>query len=410
MKLDSPMRDGNCSTCHAPQVAKLPTNDGCAWSGCHMEITLERSDELADDSVSPVGLTDTAAEGISCDFCHKIGKVRVDKKTGLPKEDAPGILSLSIYRPDRTEDPEAEFLLGNIPDVSRGRDTFNSLYSESQYCASCHFGVFSNTITYNSFGEWLESDYADPDHGQTCQDCHMPIAERYQKVDGSTNVAAPVDNLPPLLTAVLSQEQLSQMPDKNYFAYPEVGGLYREREQVHNHQMPGATDRAFLQSAVQMETEAAVEDDALVVTVHITNVGAGHHVPTGSAMRQLLLTLDVTESSGTKLALSDGPTLPTWSGDLAGTPGKGFAKILQDAVTGESPSIAQWRLVTVESDTRIPAKATDTTQYRFALPTVGSVDELSIKASLYYRRSFQDIMEWKDWDTPDILMAENRLK
>ena len=44
---------------------------------------------------------------------------------------------------------------------------------EALDCAPCHFGQFWGTQIYNSFGEWLDSSYSDPETGRTCQDCHM---------------------------------------------------------------------------------------------------------------------------------------------------------------------------------------------------------------------------------------------
>ncbi len=34
-KLDNGDRAGNCATCHTPMAAKIDTQNGCAWSGCH---------------------------------------------------------------------------------------------------------------------------------------------------------------------------------------------------------------------------------------------------------------------------------------------------------------------------------------------------------------------------------------
>ena len=42
---------------------------------------------LVDIGVLPIYLEGDAAEGISCDFCHKIGEVILDEETGLPKAD-----------------------------------------------------------------------------------------------------------------------------------------------------------------------------------------------------------------------------------------------------------------------------------------------------------------------------------
>ncbi|MEM7131898.1 MAG: hypothetical protein AAF702_36625 [Chloroflexota bacterium] len=388
-KTDFPLREGNCATCHTPMVTNLPTNNSCAWSGCHMETTLQRSDELPDNNVSPLAVKGTATEGISCDFCHTIARVRLDEETSLPKNNMTGILSLSIYRPE----PGERFIMGSTPDSARETDSYNPIYEESQYCASCHYGVFSNTVIYGSYGEWLESPYSDAETGQTCQDCHMPIAEQYDFVDEKLALA----DMPPLIAAVMAQEE------RNYFVYPEKGGIFRKKEQVHNHQMPGASDERFLQNAVSMETEAVIQNGQLDVTVNILNDQTGHHVPTGSPMRNMLLIIEAYDNEGTKLEQLSGSTLPEWAGSYAEMPGKGFAKILRDQLTGESPTVAQWRYLEVESDNRIPAMGMDSTQVAFALSTNQTA---RVEVRLIFRRAFQQLAEWKGWRDPDIVMEE----
>lgn len=391
-KPDFPLREGNCASCHTPQVTNLPTNNSCAWSGCHMETTLLRSDELPDNNVNPTGLTGTAAEGISCDFCHTIARVKVDEETGLPEKDMTGILSMSIYR----SDPGERFIMGSVPDSARATDSYNPIYAESQYCSSCHYGVFSDTVIYGEYAEWLESPYSDAETGQTCQDCHMPVAEQYDFVDEKLALA----NMPPLIAAVMAEEE------RNFFVFPEKGGVFRKKDQVHNHQMPGASDEAFLQNAVSMETQATVDNGEISVNVTILNDQTGHHVPTGSPMRNMLLVVRAYDNAGNELEQTDGSTLPEWAGDYAGQPGKGYAKILRDSLTGESPTVAQWRYLEVESDNRIPAMTSDTTSVSFSSTTNGPVH---IEARLLFRRAFYQLAEWKDWRDPDILMEENQL-
>ncbi len=99
--------------------------------------------------------------------------------------------------------------------------------------------------------------------------------------------------------------------------------------------------------------------------------------------------------------------LPDWTGDYAGRPGQYFAKILKDEWTGESPTAAYWRDISLVEDTRLAAFATDVSQYTFEAPDSGSV---TVKARLIFRRAFQQLMVWKDWDTPDIVMEEETIE
>lgn len=405
-KVDFPKRDGNCAACHTPMASKLEADNGCGWNGCHMYETIAASDELP-ESVSPNAAVGVAAEGISCDFCHKIGGVKFYTNTVLPDPANPGILSLEMYRPE----PGERFLMGTIDDVSRPTDSFNELYRESAFCAACHYGVNDKTLIYNSYGEWLESPYSDAESGATCQDCHMPVAPRVEsRMESVVQTLAWLENasgrpLPARLGDLAAQA------DRSYFVYPEKEGLYRELDQIHQHRMPGASDPLFLQSAIRLEADGAIAGDELTVDVDVTNTGAGHHFPTGSPLRQVLLIVRATDADGRALPLQDGSVLPDWAGDVAGEPGKGFAKILRDTLTGEEPTFSHWRMVTITQDTRIPALATDSSRFVFGLAASApaSAGPVEVEIRLLYRRAFQQLQMWKGWNDPDIPLAEERI-
>ena len=398
-RTDFPERDGNCAACHTPQASNMATTNNCAWSGCHSYVTAERSDELP-NSISPMGLKGVAAEGISCDFCHKIGRVSLDPETQLPDVEKPGILSLSIYRPG----PDEKLLFGTVDDVTREADSYLPLQAESAFCAGCHYGVFSDTLIYNSYGEWLASPYSDPETGQTCQDCHMPPAKNY---DLNLMASSVKSNLPLVQGSEWALPAVLPETERNYFVFPWKEGLYRDPQQVHNHQMPGASDPTLLRQAVTMKATAEVADGHLAVNVNITNDKTGHNVPTGSPLRNMILVVQAFAENGDPLPLLGGQQLPAWTGDYAGYPGKGFAKILQDRITGQAPSYEHWRLVDVVEDTRLPPLATDSTDYQFQMPQQGAA---TVEIQLLFRRSFQELAAWKGWDDPDIVMAEEVLE
>jgi hypothetical protein len=369
-RLDYPDRSGNCAACHTPMAAKLEPANTCGWSGCHSSTTALYSEHLP-DGVSPLYLTGDAAEGISCEFCHKIGEVLLVPETGLPHPDQPGISSVRLYRPEGDD----QLFFGTFDDVTRPADSYLPLLEESAFCAPCHYGVFDGVagdmtvadgvIIYNSYGEWLASPYSDPDTGRTCQDCHMASV------------------------------------DYEYFVFPERGGLPRDPKRIHNHKMLGVTDELFLQNSVTMTTTARLEGDQVLVEISITNDKTGHHVPTDSPMRHLILVVEATDAASHTLPLQAGPRLPDWTGDYAGQPGHGFALILEDEWTGESPTAAFWRPIRIVEDTRLAAMATDVSRYTFTAPANGST---TIQTRLIFRRAFQQLMEWKGWTDPDIVM------
>lgn len=376
-KLDFPDRAGRCAACHTPLAESAPLQT-CAWLGCHTEQRAEQTKATLPNypyrlkGIDPTGLKGVAADGIACDFCHKIGDVILDPETQLPYPDRPGILSMRLYRPEEGQ----QLFFGTFDDVPR-RVTYLPLEEESAFCAPCHYGVFSavdgkygGVVVYNSYGEWLESPYSDPETGKTCQECHMLPA------------------------------------GYNYFAYPEKGGLYRDPNRIHSHYMPGAKDEGLLRNSVTMTSTVTVDDGKIVLDVYITNDKTGHHVPTGVPLRHMILKLEAIDAEGNPVPLMEGPTLPDWAGDYAGMPGKVFAKVLEDLWTGEAPTAAYWRPIRLVEDTRIPAMATDVSRYVFPASVDGPV---TIRVELLLRRAFQKLMEQKGWDDPDILMEEQTI-
>ncbi|MEM3658586.1 MAG: carboxypeptidase-like regulatory domain-containing protein [Candidatus Hadarchaeum sp.] len=345
-KLDFPDTAGNCAACHVPAMAAKP---GMAYAA---DPTQAREIEL---------------EGIFCEFCHKIGDVLLDPSTGLPYPNMPGVLSMRLYRPEGDQ----QLFFGTFDDVTR-RVSYLPLLEESAFCAPCHFGVFWDVVIYNSFGEWLESPWSDPETGKTCQQCHMPVT------------------------------------DATWFVLPEKGGLERPPGRIFNHQMPGAMSEELLQNAVTMTVEALREEREIKVTVRITNDKTGHFVPTDSPLRHLILLVIVTDEEGRKLQQTSGPVVPDWGGVgdpeqgyYAGLPGKAFAKVLEELWTEISPTGAYWNPTRIVSDNRIAPFATDVSEYRFLGPAVGKVN---VNVKLIFRRAFKELMDQKAWDVPDILM------
>lgn len=189
--------------------------------------------------------------------------------------------------------------------------------------------------------------------------------------------------------------------DTKISVFPEKGGVERDYADLHDHYMPGASDKELLQNSVTLKSQAKRAGSQLQVEVSITNDQTGHHIPTDAPMRQMILVVRALDESGKTLALKQGPVMPDYAGNYAGQPGKVFMKVLKDEWTGEAPTAAYWRPVSIVEDTRLAAMATDTTQYTFDLP---SGKPAEVKVELYFRRTFQKLAEQKGWDDPDILM------
>jgi len=357
-KLDFPETVGNCAACHTPLAT---VNDAYG--------------------VDPTTLTGIEREGVSCDFCHKIWGVKLND-SGMPYNNMPGVLSYEFRRP-----PDGhQLFIGPLDDVAPGEDTYSPIQRESQFCAPCHFSVFWDTVIYNSFGEWLESPYSDPERAKaaglssskTCQDCHMPP---------------------------LGMDQ---------FAITEAGGNKRDPATIFSHRMPGAADEELLQNAVTMNVNAYREDEKIIVEVEIENDQTGHHIPTDSPLRHLILLVEVSGENGEKLTQIEGPVIPDWGGIgdyeqgyFAGSPGTAYAKVLMELWTEISPSGAYWNPTRIVSDNRIPAMGNDKTKYIFE---ASKDSEVQVEVELLFRRAFIELMDQKGWDVADIVMEEERIE
>ncbi len=342
-KLDFPDQVGNCAACHAPAAAtNQPT------------------------TTDPLDVIGAGDEGVTCDLCHKVWDVRLNPETGLPMENMPGVMSMEFRRPG----DERQLFLGPLDDVAPGDDATSDVFRESRYCAPCHYASFWGVEVYGSYREWLDSNYSDPQSGRTCQDCHMPIR-------GVT-----------------------------HFARADRGGLARDPKTIASHLMPSASDSSFLRDAVTLDVAASRGDGFIDVIASVVNVGAGHHIPTDSPLRNMILVVSVRDVTGEDSSLQIGPSLPDWAGDFAGRPGRGFAKALEELWTEVSPSGAYWNPIRLVSDTRIPANATDRSQYRFSAQGGAVV----VTARLIYRRVFQKLAHQKRLNLTDILLHEVRIE
>lgn len=360
-KLDFPATAGNCAACHTPGNA---------------------IDSPYGTDPTTVG-TDNNLGGVHCDFCHKVADVRLDAATGLPPRNMPGVLSMDVRRPFPEDPSRYQLFFGTFDDDNvPEEDTALPLLRESAYCAPCHHAVFWDVTVYDSYGEWLRSPYSQSDTGKTCQQCHMP-APTLLAGHAITNVA------------------------------PGFGGIHRDPTTIHAHTFPGAANLDLLRNAVSLTAAARVDGDRLLVDVSVTNDRTGHHVPTDSPLRHMILLVEARDELGRVLRYLDGPVIPAWggvgdpaAGYLAGLPGKAFAKVLEELWTGVSPTGAYWNHTRVLSDNRLAALATDRSWYAFTAPASGRA---AVKVTLIFRRAFKTLADQKGWNDADIEMARQDL-
>jgi hypothetical protein len=168
----------------------------------------------------------------------------------------------------------------------------------------------------------------------------------------------------------------------------------------------------LLRNSLTMDASASWIGSEIKVDVTLTNDKTGHHVPTDSPWRHMILLVEARDSNGNMLTLKSGSTLPSWcgigeakDGYYAYMPGKAFAKVLREMWTDVVPAVSYWRHTTLESDNRLAAFATDKSSYTFQ----SSGSPVAITVTLIYRRAFIEMMQKKKWDSPDIVMAHKKI-
>jgi hypothetical protein len=367
-------RTGQCMFCHAPAALPL-LQRGISWPTAN--------------TLQPGERTNVETEGVTCDVCHKVSDVLLGENE-LPFEDKPGVLSLTFQRPSSN----AVFYFGPRPDhkpgISGAADHMaacSPVFSESRFCAVCHYGKFYDAVIYNSYGEWLDSKYSkktinsvENQEYRACQDCHMISA---QSVDGSSLDAR----------SACSQENLSF------------------RDFSHNMMKRDNTGSPILvQGAATVSVTARKDEGKIKVKVTVANKRAGHKLPTDSPLRHLILVVEARDTNGKLLAQLEGPSIPDWGGaddqpgGYAGQPGVIYANILMDTETGAIPAVEYWNPTVPAwsgSDTRLPPLKDVPSNYSFLAPYRG---EVTVTARLFYRYAFLDLILQNGWPLQDVLV------
>jgi len=385
-KLDFPAKNGNCAFCHLP----------AAVGSAQTEVDLSQYLPNSNGSI---------AEGVTCDVCHKVTGLILDDNR-YPYVDRPGILTFQFLRPWDSNDklsfgPLTSAASVNSPNHS---SACSPVYSQSEFCAACHYGKFYSTVIYGSYDEWRNSGYGnDPASAsyQTCQDCHMSRSHGVQ--EGKTD-----------------QRQACSANNIEHHDYDHNMLNYGRDEET------GRDIPLMIKGAATVNAEFSYDpakNNWLTVTAKVRSKDVGHRFPTDSPLRHLILVIEVRDQRGTLLFQVDGDRIPIWggTGDIAfqnkdiklyaGQPGKIFANLLVEEDTNVSPTVAYWNETKYAwigelsenpfaySDTRLRPGIVDNSRYSFDVPDRGNV---TVTIRLIYRFAFYDLMQQKGWNRPDI--------
>jgi hypothetical protein len=296
-------------------------------------------------------LNGVAARGVHCDYCHKVAGL-AGGTVGLTH----GRYNLRLLRP-----AEGQLFFGPLDDVDRGEDAYSPLYRDSRYCASCHEGVVFGVHVYGTYSEWLDSPARRA--GKQCQDCHMAPTGRM------TNFA------------------------------PGHGGVERDPATLGNHRFFRGDQAQMLHDSVRLSAELRRAPAGVCADVRVLADGVGHRVPTGFIDRHLLLVVEGLTADGHAVPAREGPTLPAAAGpDLAGRPGRLYAKLLRDP-DGHSP-VPFWREGAEPTDTRLRPGVADRADFVFPAAVV------RLRLRVLYRRFWQEVARSKGWPDRDLTVHE----
>jgi hypothetical protein len=274
---------GECAGCHAPAIdGELQHRDlldaqGIAWQ-----------------------------YGVSCDVCHRVESVTPFGGPGLNG-------SLHLLRPSEPGSPSlgADGLLplsfGPSYDVPNPRMGIvqRDHYRNGQLCSGCHqhdaapFPVAGEIDTnrwpdgilpiQSTWREWLDGPFGEL---VSCNSCHMPPnpgAANTQDVQALGGVALGIP-----------------------------GGWLRAPGEVRHHSWlgPRSDDPRMLRQAAAVFIATERQENQLTARVTVRNTGAGHAIPTGEAMRSLILLVQATCDDAPQPAIG-GHVVPALGGVIA---------------------------------------------------------------------------------------------
>lgn len=307
---------------------------------CHAPVANMTSQDGTDS------MTPAAAQGVVCSFCHQVAGL------SKPLANVPHLLDLTGVMRAQLKDAKS-------PHFTR----YSPLHRTSKICGGCHNvdhpgnGLHLET----TYTEWEKSPQAKK--GIQCQDCHM--SETPPTIGPSTGFAA---------EAAPERPNIYRMT----FAGAQVG-LGNARRAT-----------ALLKSAAKVEMESpdvVSADRPGEVKVKVTNVGAGHYLPTGlTDVRQMWLSVVTIDGAGkeTEVGRRD---FGTQFKDSKGN----YPVEVQDAVG-------------VGKDDRIPPMKSITQTFTVTLPAGVAAAEL--KAQLLYKSVPDELAKRAGVANPTTTMAE----
>jgi hypothetical protein len=357
----------DCADCHPTQQAQWeisaharasdnPLVHASICGRCHAPLGTQLDPEfqlkLYDKTPMP-NMPAAASQGVTCVTCHSTVHTPEEqlltfipewpnwRVTDLALEIQPFEQALGTFGAGSAEDP--------VPVANDSHQSADvSSMSSADLCKPCHEVVVdkgplgphcglsqSRVLLLATYSEWAASPYAD--EGQTCQSCHMPL-------DPHAGVAAVApagteykQPLPPRPLA--SHTVLGLSTD-----YPKTGPEVDRQE---------ALVAAFVKDAATVALLAPKEafpGAPITVTATLTNIGAGHELPTGFAYwSEAWLEVQATDAGGQTIFASGDTDEDGWLRDefnprvVSGTlPYDAYLLSLRARLVSVGPNRADW--------------------------------------------------------------------
>ncbi|MDY6964650.1 MAG: PGF-CTERM sorting domain-containing protein [Halobacteriota archaeon] len=329
------------------------TDDYC--TRCHTPIGV-LSGEVPPIGLDNPALSEVSEKGVSCDFCHS-----VNGSTGIGN----GAFTVS---PDGIKRGPHEDSKSPYHETA-----FSDLHTKAEFCGMCHdvYHPVNGHPIETTYTEWKEGPYNTGDKETTtyCQDCHMtPGITQFEANPGRSTSIGP------------EREHIYT----HYF----VGG---------NAAVPGllgsdvhkkmAEERLKSAAKLELEVPDAIAGEEAEIRVSVTNVGAGHKLPTGlTEAREAWIEVVATDSSGKEIF------------HIGGLDEDGnvdheaviYHTVLADA--NGDPTHKVWEVESTISDNRIPPKETKVETYRFAIPADAEIP-ITVETKFNYRSASQELLD-----------------
>lgn len=334
---------------------------------CHTPLGF-RSYSITSPAEDYDALTNIAAQGIFCNWCHNINEVKHIGDAGY--EVGPG---------GGEDDPSTMLGPRKNADSPYHPTKYSELHTKSEFCGLCHnVSHAANRLPIEqTYNEWKNSPYntGKPETTIHCQDCHMrqrPGFPSTGKTSRPDNPGTAADDGPDrdhiwthyfvganaVVTRLMGSEKHAKMAEE------------RLKNAADLLLIPGGTYKKGYLSAVNIK---------------VINSGAGHYLPTGiTEVREMWLDVIITDARGDVLLRSGALDE---KGDIDANAVKYFTQLGNEM--GE-PVLNVAKADRILYDHRIPPKGFVIEKYAFYIPA-NAVPPLKVKATLKYRSLSQPL-------------------